>query len=426
MDALALVLLFVFFLATSLPIAIAIGATVVAFTLLFPVPNLTFVTQNMYSALNSFPFMAVPFFMLTGAVMETGGLSKRLVNVANKLVGNATSGLAVVTVVACMFFGAISGSSPATVAAIGSIMVPAMVKYKYSKDFAAGLICTAGGLGIIIPPSIPLVFYGISTMTSIGDLFIAGIGPGIVVGICLIIASVIVGKRRGYKGTGTPFSMPDFLAALWDAKWAVLVPVIILGGIYGGIFTPTEASVVGVVYGIFVSTVIYRELSLKQLLACFIDNASLVGVAFLNLGFASSLAFLVSYTELPDRIAAMMMAISTNKYVILCIVNLFLLLLGMVMDPTPANIIFSPLLLAVVKPLGVDPVHFGIIVVVNLAIGFSTPPMACNMFLTSTLTGVPMPRIAKASLPFLLAMFVALMIITFVPDISLWLLRAIR
>ncbi len=422
MDALTLVVLFVFFLATSLPIGVAIGVTIITFTFFYPVANLTFIPQNMFSSLNSFPLMAVPFFMLTGTIMEIGGLSRRLVNVANKLVGNTTSGLAMVTVLACMFFGAISGSSPATVAAIGGLMVPSMVKHGYSREFGSGLICTAGSLGIIIPPSIPLVIYGVGTMTSVGDLFLAGIGPG----ICLMITSVIVGRKRGYKGTGESFSIAVFLRAVWDAKWALLVPLIILGGIYGGIFTPTEASIVGVVYALVVSSLIYREITLDQLMQCFISNAALVGVVFFTLGVATSLAFLVSVTGLPERITELMMSISSNKYVILTIVNIFLLLVGMVMDTTPANIIFSPLLLGIMAPLGVDPVHFGIIMTVNLALGFCTPPMAVNIFLTSTITGVPVPKIVKESLPFVGAMLIALFIITYVPAISLGILWLVR
>ncbi len=281
MDILLLVVLFLFFVLSSLPVAVAIGCAVVGFNLVYPMGNLSFVPQNMYSALNSFPLMAVPFFMLTGTIMEVGGLSQRLVSVANKLVGNSVSGLAIVTIVACMFFGAISGSAPATVAAIGSIMVPQMVKHGYSREFGAGLIATAGGLGIIIPPSIPLVIFGICTTTSIGDLFLAGIGPGILVGLCLMVPARLVGKKRGYKGTGEKFNLAEFSAAAWKAKFALFVPVLILGGIYGGVFTPTEASIVGAVYAFVISMFIYRELHLKQLMSMFATNAALVGTIFL-------------------------------------------------------------------------------------------------------------------------------------------------
>ena len=426
MEALVLVVLFLFFLATSIPIAIAIGLAVIVFTFYFPVGTLSFIPQNMFSAVNSFPLMAIPFFILTGSIMEVGGLSKRLVATASQLVGNMTAGLAVVTVVACMFFGAISGSAPATVAAIGGIMVPYMVKNNYHKNFAAGLISSAGGLGIIIPPSIPMVIYGVCTTVSIGDLFIAGIGPGILVGVTLIITSMLIGKKRGYKGTGYSFSWGEFGKAIREAKWALFVPVIILGGIYGGIFTPTEAAVVSVVYGIVVGKFIYKELEWANLLGLYRETMVLCGAIFIIFGTAASLAFLVSFTQLPTKISDALMLISTNKYAILLIVNIFLLIVGMVMDVTSANLIFSPLMLAIVQPLGVDPVHFGIIITVNLALGFITPPMAQNIFLTSTLTGVPVQAIVKESFPFVLAMIGALMLITFIPEISLWPLQLLR
>ncbi len=426
MDILLLVSLFLICVFSSLPVAVAIGTAVIGFTFAYPMGNLSFISQNMYSALNSFPLMAVPFFMLTGTIMEVGGLSQRLVNVANKLVGNASSGLAIVTIVACMFFGAISGSAPATVAAIGSIMVPQMVKYNYSREFGAGLIATAGGLGIIIPPSIPLVIFGIATTTSIGDLFLAGIGPGLLIGLALMIPARIIGKKRGYKGTGEPFNLQEFLKAAWDAKYALFVPVIILGGIYGGIFTPTEASIVGVVYAFIISMFVYKELKVDKLFGMFSTNAALVGTIFLLFGTANSLSFLVSATDLPGRMSEILLGITENKYLILLMINIFLLLCGMIMDTMSANLIFSPLLLAIVQPLGVDPVHFGVMVTINLALGFVTPPMATNLFLTSTLTGVPIAKIVQESLPFVLSMLLALALVTIFPQISLFPLALIR
>jgi len=423
MDALVLSLLFIGFLVTSIPIGIAIGCAVLVFVLIYDVSGFSFMFQNMYSAINSFPLMAVPFFMLTGSIMEGGGLSQRIVNVANKLVGNRTSGLAIVAILACMFFGAISGSAPATLAAIGTIMVPAMVKHRYSKNFSVGVVTTAGGLGIIIPPSIPLVIYGVGTMTSIGDLFIAGIGPGVVVGVFLMITARIVGKKRGYTGTGERFSFREAGKAAWEAKWALFMPLIILGGIYGGIFTPTEAAVVGVVYGMFVGFFIYKELTIKRLMEVFVDNASLVGASFLIFGFATSLSFLVSVTMLPDRLSEAISMISTNKYVVLFIVNIFLILLGMLMDTMSANLIFSPLLLSIVAPLGVDPVHFGIVITIALALGFVTPPMATNLFLASTIFDIPVQEIIKEELSFVFAMILALFVVTFIPQISLFLVQ---
>lgn len=425
-EPLVLMGLFFLFLATSLHIAVAIGMAVITFTFFFPVGNLSFVALNMYTGLASFTLLAIPFFCLVGSIMEVGGLSARLVDVANKIVGNRTSGLAIVTVLACLFFGAISGSAPGTVAAIGSIMFPEMKKYGYDKEFAAGLIATAGGLGIIIPPSVPMVVYGVGTQTSIGDLFLAGIIPGIICGISLMVVSVMIGKKRGYGGTGVKATGKELRTAIWDAKWALALPVIILGGIYGGIFTPTEAGVVGCVYGLGVAKFCYHQLTFRKLVDIFVDNASVVGIIFLTFGVANSLSFLVSFSQLPDALSAAIGAITNNKYAILFIINIFLLILGMVMDTMSANLIFSPLLLAIVQPLGVDPIHFGIIVTINLALGFVTPPMATNLYLTSALTKVPVPDVVKESLPFVFAMILALFLITYVPDLSIGILKLIH
>jgi C4-dicarboxylate transporter DctM subunit len=425
MEPLILMGLFFAFLASSLHIAVAIGLAVISFTFFYPVGNLSFIALNMYTGLYSFPLLAIPFFCLVGSIMEGGGLSKRLVDVAGKVVGDKTSGLAIVTILACLFFGAISGSAPATVAAIGSIMFPEMKKHGYHKEFAAGLIATAGGLGIIIPPSVPMVVYGVGTQTSIGDLFLCGIVPGIVCGISLMAVSVIIGRKRGYTGSGKP-SRGETWHAVWDAKWALALPVIILGGIYNGVFTPTEAGVVGCVYALFVACCIYRELTLSKIVNIFVDNASVVGIIFLTFGVANSLSFLVSYTQLPAALAALMASISQNKYVVLAIINVFLLIVGMLMDTMSANLIFSPLLLAIVLPLGVDPVHFGIIVTINLALGFVTPPMATNLYLTSALTKIPVPDVVKESLPFIAAMIAALFLVTYIPDLSIGILKWVR
>ncbi|MDR1884952.1 MAG: TRAP transporter large permease [Synergistaceae bacterium] len=426
MDALTLSCLFIFFLFLSLPVGIAIGAAIIIFMQIYPVSGYSFIHQNMYSAMNSFPLMAVPFFMLTGSIMDGGGLSKRLVAFANTIVGNMTSGLAIVTITACMFFGAISGSAPATLAGIGIIMVPAMLRANYGREFSVGLVTTAGGLGVIIPPSIPLVIYGVGTMTSIGDLFLAGIGPGILVGALLMLTAFIIGRRRNYVGSGERVRLEAVLRSGWEAKWAVFMPVIILGGIYGGIFTPTEAAVVGTVYSLFVGFFIYRELTIPTLFKILSDNASLFGASFLILGFATSLSYLVSITMLPARISDALALVSSNQHVIMLIMLIFLLIIGMLLDATSANLIFSPLLLSVVQPLGVDAVHFGIVVTVALAVGFVTPPMATNLFLASSLFSMPMQQIARGAAPFLAAMIAALILIAYFPAISLFIVHLAR
>jgi C4-dicarboxylate transporter DctM subunit len=410
-------------LAIGVPVGISLGLGMVAVALGFGTTQISFLAQSMYSGFESLPLTAIPCFMLAGAVMETGGLSKRLVNVANKLVGFTTGGLGTVTVLACMFFGAISGSGPATVAAIGGIMIPYMVKAKYDRTYSTGLSAVAGGLGIIVPPSIPLVIYGVATNTSIGDLFLAGIGPAFVVGIFLIITNVILSKRNGYSGNGEGFHVRELVKAIWDAKWALLMPIIILGGIYGGIFTPTEAAVVAIIYGVFIGIFVYKEMTWKRFLKMLDSNNSFVGGIMLTFAPAAALGAVLALLQIPTALTEFLFSVSDNKIIILLIVNLFLVLVGMVVDTTSANIIFSPILLTALRPYGVDPVHFGLIMTINLAIGFVTPPVAGNLFVASGMTGIPMEKIAIKALPFIIAMFIALLIVTYIPGCSLGILR---
>jgi C4-dicarboxylate transporter DctM subunit len=322
-----------------------------------------------------------------------------------------------------MFFGAISGSGPATVAAIGGIMIPYMVKAGYDRTYSTGLSAVAGGLGIIVPPSIPLVIYGVATNTSIGDLFLAGIGPAVVVGVLLIGTNVFFSKQSGYLGNGQVFSLKELLRAVWEAKWALLMPLIILGGIYGGIFTPTEAAVVAIVYGILVGIYGYKELTWDQVGKMLVNNTSFVGGIMLTFAPAAALGAVLALLGVPQGLTHLLFSISDNKIVILLIVNVFLVFVGMIVDTTSANIIFSPILLAALKPYGVDPIHFGLLMTINLAIGFVTPPVAANLFVASGMTGIPMESITKKALPFIIAMFVALLIITYMPMTSLGILH---
>lgn len=420
MSVLILMGLFILFLLLSVPVGISIGLTILVMLCIDPITSFSFLGQAMVTSLINFPLLSVPFFMLTGAIMEAGGLSKRLVKVGEELVGRRTGGLAVVTIVVCLFFGAISGSAPATVAAIGTIMIPAMVKRDYAKEYAAGLIAVSGGLGVIIPPSIPFVFYGVATNTSIGDLFTAGIFPGILVALLLIITSTIICKRRGYKGTDRPFSFRGLLKAIWEAKWALMVPVIILGGIYGGVFTPTESAVVGVVYAMVVGFFAYKELTIKNLIRILKENGSLIGSVVITMATATALGTLFSMMRLPEQIVTSISQVSSNKYVILLIINIFLIFVGMCMDTVAAILIFSPILLSIVQPLGIHPVHFGIIMTVNLCIGFVTPPVAMNLFVASGISGVPMMKISKETVPFIFAFLVGLVLIILFPQICLW------
>ncbi len=410
-------------LAIGVPVGISIGLAIIAVAFAFDTTNIGFIAQQMYSGFESLPLTAIPCFMLAGAVMETGGLSKRLVNAASKMVGNTTGGLGTVTVIACLFFGAISGSGPATVAAIGGIMIPYMVKAGYDRTYATGLSAVAGGLGIIMPPSIPLVIYGVATTTSIGDLFLAGIGPAFIVGSILALVNIYQSKKLGYFGNGEKFSFIELIKAVWDAKWALLMPLIILGGIYGGIFTPTEAAVVAIFYGIIVGKYGYKELTWKGVLDIFIKNTSFVGGILLTFAPAAALGAVLALLRIPTALTDFLLGLSSNKIVVLLIVNVFLVFVGMVVDTTAANIIFSPILLTALRPFGVDPVHFGLLMTINLAIGFVTPPVAGNLFVASGMTGIPMDKIVRKALPFIVSMFIALLIVTYVPATSIGILK---
>ena len=410
-------------LAIGVPVGVSIGLGMAATVLAgFNVTSLPFIAQSMYSGFESLPLIAVPAFMLAGSLMETGGLSRRLVGVAEKLIGHTTGGLGNALVVACLFFGAISGSGPATVAAMGGIMIPYMAKSGYDRTYSTSLAAVAGGLGIIVPPSIPLVVYGCATNTSIGDLFLAGIGPAVVVSILLIVTNIILSRAKGYKA-GLKFNWRELGKAVWDAKWALLLPVIILGGIYGGVFTPTEAAVVAIVYSAVIGLFVYRELKLRDIWEVFYKTTTFVGGCLLCFAPAAALGGVLSMMRVPTALTNFLLGITQNKIVVLILVNIFLLFIGMIMDTTAANIIFSPILLAALKPYGIDPIHFGLIMTVNLAIGFVTPPVAANLFVASSMTKIPINAVVKKALPFIASMFIALMIITYIPSISLFILN---
>lgn len=416
----------VILLAIGVPVGIAMGFGMIATVIGgFRITSLAFIAQQMYSGFESLPLVAIPAFMLAGSLMETGGLSKRLVNCANTMIGHTTGGLGTALVIACMFFGAISGSGPATTAAMGGILIPYMVKAGYDRTYSTGLAAVAGGLGIIVPPSIPLVVYGVATNTSIGDLFLAGLGPACIVGALLIITNFVISRKKGYKGTGE-FSMKNVGKAFWDAKWALFLPVIILGGIYGGIFTPTEAAVVACIYSIVVGLFIYRELKFKDIWTIFYKNTTFVGGIMLTFAPAAALGGVLALLRVPANLSNFLFSLTDNKNMVLVIVLIFLVFVGMVMDTTSANVIFSPILLQALKPYGINPIHLGLIMTVMLALGFVTPPVASNLFVASGMTGIPMEKIAAKAVPLIVSMFIAALIITFIPAISIGILTLVH
>ncbi|OXS79061.1 TRAP transporter large permease [Domibacillus enclensis] len=410
---------FAAFLFLTVPIGIAIGLATL-FTIIYTgALPIEFLMKELTTSVDSFPLLAVPYFILAGEIMGKGGISRRLFDVADSIVGNKTGGIAMATIITCMFFAAISGSGPATVAAIGGIMIPAMVEKGYDKRFATAVVASAGSIGVIIPPSIPMVIYGVSGSVSIGDMFIAGILPGILVGIALMVYAYIHSKKMGYTGSDHKASIKGIGQAVWKAKWALAIPVIILGGIYGGIFTPTEAAVVAVVFGLFVGLLLYKELKLKDLPQIFVDSALTTATVLVIVGAATAFGRLLTIEQIPNKIANAMLSVSSEPIVIIMLITLLLLIVGCFMDTIAAIIILTPILLPVALQIGYDPIHFGIIMIVNLAIGFITPPLGVNLFVGAGISGLSLEQLSKAIIPFFIAMLLTLFIVIVIPQLSL-------
>lgn len=406
----------------GVPIGIALAGSMVCLLLVDPVTSMTFVTQAMYTSVGNFTLLALPFFMIAGSIMATGGISKRLINVANCVVGNTTGGLGMAAIFACMLFGAISGSAPATVSAIGGIMIPQMIRAGYDKYYATGLCAVAGGLGVIVPPSYPMVVFGVTNNCSISDLFLAGWGPAILVGVLLMIVNYLYSKKHGYEGTGQKFNFKYFIKELWGAKLALLMPVIILGGIYSGAFTATEAAVVAVVYGIFVGKFIYKELSFSEIWDMYKINIPSIGGMMFVFAPAGGLGAVFSMMGVTKAIQAGFLSVSDNFYVIMILIFILLFFVGMFVQTTPAIVIFSPILLPIVTSFGMDPIQFGLVMTLSLAIAFVTPPVAANLFVATSMTGLGMVPIVRNAIPFIVVLFIAMVMVAFIPAISMGLL----
>lgn len=404
----------------GVPIAISLGLSTVLGISLHETLPMEIVPQRIFVSLNSFPLMAIPFFILAGNIMGIGSMSKRLVNFASSLVGHFSGGLAMVAIVTSMFFAAISGSGAATTAAIGSILIPAMIAKGYKIEYAAANQAVAGALGIIIPPSIAMILYGVAAEVSIGDLFIAGIVPGMLITFSLLVSAIIIAKRNGYVGEEKQ-SFPSILKAFKEAVLAILMPLIVLGGIYTGIFTPTEASVVAVVYSLVVGIFIYRDITLPQLGKVLKDSAVNSSVIMLVIGAAGLFGFFIGINSVPDMIYESISSLVTSKYAFLFLVNVLLFIAGMFLEGGAAILILVPLLLGTAVNLGIDPVHFGVIMVCNLAIGLVTPPVGIDLFVVSKLTNISIMRIARYAIPLILILILDVLIITYVPILSTWL-----
>ncbi|WHH59049.1 TRAP transporter large permease [Petroclostridium sp. X23] len=424
MVAFMFISLLIFFL-IGVPIALALGLSTALTVYLGDLRSLQIVAQQIFNSLNSFPLMAIPFFMVAGNLMQSGGISKRLVNFAYTLVGHITGGLAMVAIVTSMFFAAISGSGAATTAAVGSILIPAMIKKGYDANYASANQAVSGALGVIIPPSIPLILYGIAAKQSIGDLFMAGVLPGVFVTVTLLLAAYIVAKKRGYVGVERS-TLKDIWKAFKGAIFSLLMPLIVLGGIYGGIFTPTEAAVVAVVYSLFIGFVVYKELRIKDLPGIFKESAVTTAVIMIIIGTAGLFSYIINLLDVPNMISEAVLSATSSKIAFLIVVNILLLITGMFVEAAAAILIFVPILMPVVETLGIDPIHFGVIMVVNLAMGMITPPVGLNLFVASRIANIKIERISKAIMPFVAILLVDVLIISFIPALSTWLPSLLR
>ena len=419
MAATLLLVTFVGLLVLNVPIALCLGASSVVAMLVSGVP-MDVLAMNMYSSIGKFTLLAIPFFVLAGNIMEKAGISEKLIEFANKMVGHTKGGLGIVCVITSCFFAAISGSGPATVAALGVILIPAMINAGYGAGLSSALMSAAGSIGIIIPPSIAFVVYGAIAGVSIGRTFIAGIVPGLLMGALLIIATLfLISKKDIVKQPKA--SRKEKWDSFKDAFWGLLMPVIILGGIYGGVFTPTEAAAVSAVYGLFVGVIVYKKVKLKDFYDILVNSSVQSGQIMLIVACASLFSWICTTEGIADMASTLLLSISNNKIIFLLIVNVILLIAGFFLDAISAMYIFVPIMLPVAMSLGYDPVAFGIVMTMNLAIGQITPPVGVNLYVACGIGNISLKEISKWVVPLVVASVVALLLVTYIPQISLFL-----
>jgi C4-dicarboxylate transporter DctM subunit len=415
-----IVICFVVLLLVGMPIAVLMVVTTAAALTLHTSTSLMVLPQQLFNALDNFILLAVPFFILAGSIMTEGAMARRLIAVINALVGTVPGGLAVATTLACIFFAALSGSSPATVVAIGSIMIPALIKAGYDERFTIGLVTSAGSLGIVIPPSIPMILYCLVMNVSVAELFMAGIGPGLLIGGAFILYTLVMAHRNKWYVSQRP-SLKEILRTFKDGVWGLMLPVIVLGGIYSGMFTPTEAAAVSVVYALFVELAIYREFRFRDIPGVCTNAAILSSCLLFILACAMTMIWLLTAQRLPHQVADFITAHVHSGWVFLILVNIMFLIMGTVMENVTAMLILSPLFVETLNRFGIDYVHYGIIMVMVIEFGFLTPPFGLNLFVAMGLTEKSLVEVSRGVIPFLVLLLICLFIVTFVPALSLYL-----
>ena len=429
MPVAVLFLIFAVGLVIAIPVSITLGITAVLPSVFDPsfTVGAKYLIRAMFGGLDSFPLLAVPMFVLSGIIMAKGGISKRIFDVFAYFFGNLTAGLPCAVIVTCLFYGAISGSAPATVAAVGSMTIPILIRLGYDKVFATSLVAVAGGLGVIIPPSIPFIMYGMASGASVSDLFLAGIIPGLVIGLLLMLYAIYHCKRYGedkekIRAEVAILHQKGFFTVFKESFFAILSPVIILGCIYSGIASPTEAAVISVYYALIVSLFIYKGMKISDLWGILIEGVKTFTPILFILAASTAFSRVLTLMQVPQSVSAFILDNFTSKVAVLLVINVFLLIVGMVMDTTPAILILTPILMPIITGIGMDPIQFGVVMVVNLAIGFVTPPIGVNLFVASALTDVPVMKIARKAMPMIAFFLLALLLFTFVPQFSLILL----
>jgi C4-dicarboxylate transporter DctM subunit len=414
----ALFTMLLVFMLLGMPVAVALGLSSLLTILFFAQDSLASLSLKLYETSEAYTLLAIPFFILGGTFMTTGGVARRMIRFAIACIGHLRGGLAMASVMACMLFAAVSGSSPATVVAVGSIVIAGMVRAGYPQPFAAGVICNAGTLGILIPPSIVMVVYAAATETSVGKLFIAGILPGLLLGL-MLMGAIYLRARTMDLPRQPRATLAEVVRSGRDSLWGLLLIVIILGGIYGGIFTPTEAAAVAAVYAFFIAVFVYRDLGMQDVPRVLLDSGKVTVMLMFIVANALLFAHVLTTERIPQTIAEHIIALGMPAWQFLLVVNLLLLVAGMFMEPTGIILIMAPILFPIASRLGIDPVHLGIIMVVNLEIGMVTPPVGLNLFVTSGITGMSIMSVARAALPWMLVLLTFLVIITYVPWITL-------